>query len=386
MKTRNVFILIVVAACLGVTPVGTMLLASTANSNSTTDSAGLVIAPHVVWGGLEFWTGDPYESSSDPSIADADVPGDMRDGGCGDPSSGECCEIHGTPGCNNATCCERVCNACPDCCEGPWDGYCATLAIYTCGIGCDPIPDPDCPPDALFCQRPSWPTDTGYKSIATSDSGAATHGAIAYERFWGVQSPITGVTWWGETQNSSGTNCHENPMTFEIKFYLDDNGEPGQEVYSFIVTEELMPAGRVFVWGEYRFEWSTQLALPVEMPEGWISIQGLKQGDDDCLFRWWSSPQGDGYSCAEYDGGGLLCIHEPPLALDRSLMLTGASAIVGDVDLDGDVDLRDLAALLGAYGTCAGDPRYNANADFNSDNCVTLTDLAALLGNYGYPG
>jgi len=57
--------------------------------------------------------------------------------------------------------------------------------------------------------------------------------------------------------------------------------------------------------------------------------------------------------------------------------------LIGDVDGDGDVDLSDLGALLAAYGTCAGQPRYNLNADFDGDGCVGLSDLAALLANYG---
>jgi hypothetical protein len=55
----------------------------------------------------------------------------------------------------------------------------------------------------------------------------------------------------------------------------------------------------------------------------------------------------------------------------------------GDVDADGDVDLNDLAALLGAYNACTGDPAYDPAADFDSDGCVDLSDLAALIGNYG---
>ena len=56
---------------------------------------------------------------------------------------------------------------------------------------------------------------------------------------------------------------------------------------------------------------------------------------------------------------------------------------VGDIDGDGDVDLSDLASLLGCYGTAAGNPGYDSAADFNADGIVDLGDLAALLGNYG---
>jgi hypothetical protein len=60
--------------------------------------------------------------------------------------------------------------------------------------------------------------------------------------------------------------------------------------------------------------------------------------------------------------------------------------VPGDVDGDGDVDLSDLAALLAAFNTCAGDADYNPEADFDDSGCVDLSDLAALLANYRLGG
>ena len=57
--------------------------------------------------------------------------------------------------------------------------------------------------------------------------------------------------------------------------------------------------------------------------------------------------------------------------------------MAGDVDADGDVDLGDLALLLSAFGTCAGEAGFNAAADFDQSGCVELGDLATLLGNFG---
>jgi hypothetical protein len=53
----------------------------------------------------------------------------------------------------------------------------------------------------------------------------------------------------------------------------------------------------------------------------------------------------------------------------------------GDLDLDGDVDLADLAQLLSHYGTTGG-ASYPLG-DLDGDGDVDLADLAALLSNYG---
>ena len=59
------------------------------------------------------------------------------------------------------------------------------------------------------------------------------------------------------------------------------------------------------------------------------------------------------------------------------------SAPTADVDGDGDVDISDLALLLGTFGLCSADAAYNANADFDGSGCIELGDLAVLLANFG---
>lgn len=55
--------------------------------------------------------------------------------------------------------------------------------------------------------------------------------------------------------------------------------------------------------------------------------------------------------------------------------------LLGDLDLDGDVDLTDLAQLLANYGTPSGMTYSDGDLDGNED--VDLSDLATLLSNYG---
>jgi len=59
------------------------------------------------------------------------------------PSGNDCCvpSGDGTPGCNDATCCDAVCAADAFCCSVAWDGLCsgaaAGLCVELCGIDCD---------------------------------------------------------------------------------------------------------------------------------------------------------------------------------------------------------------------------------------------------------
>lgn len=55
--------------------------------------------------------------------------------------------------------------------------------------------------------------------------------------------------------------------------------------------------------------------------------------------------------------------------------------IVGDIDGDQDVDITDLAALLGHFGLQSGaDP---SDGDLDGDQDVDISDLSALLSNFG---
>lgn len=56
-----------------------------------------------------------------------------------------------------------------------------------------------------------------------------------------------------------------------------------------------------------------------------------------------------------------------------------------DIDGDGSIGFNDLVALLGAYGSCDGDPLYDPEADLDNDGCVGFSDLVTLLGAYGSP-
>ncbi len=56
---------------------------------------------------------------------------------------------------------------------------------------------------------------------------------------------------------------------------------------------------------------------------------------------------------------------------------------VGDVNLDGAVNLTDLSLLLVAFGSSFGTPSYDPQADLNLDGTINLDDLSLLLVVFG---
>jgi len=57
--------------------------------------------------------------------------------------------------------------------------------------------------------------------------------------------------------------------------------------------------------------------------------------------------------------------------------------IPGDVDGDQDVDIFDIVAIAGAYGSEEGDPAYDLNCDIDGDGDIDIYDIVAATGNYG---
>jgi len=57
--------------------------------------------------------------------------------------------------------------------------------------------------------------------------------------------------------------------------------------------------------------------------------------------------------------------------------------IVGDINADGKVNMRDIGICCMAYGSYPGYPKWNPNADINGDGKIDMRDIGITCTNYG---
>jgi len=57
--------------------------------------------------------------------------------------------------------------------------------------------------------------------------------------------------------------------------------------------------------------------------------------------------------------------------------------LVGDINVDGTVDIFDVVIVAVAFGAVLGDPNWDPRADINGDNVVDIFDLVSVAVNYG---
>lgn len=54
-----------------------------------------------------------------------------------------------------------------------------------------------------------------------------------------------------------------------------------------------------------------------------------------------------------------------------------------DINLDGAVNIIDLAQVGAAFGAFPSSPNWNPNADLNFDSVINIIDLAIVAANFG---
>ena len=81
----------------------------------------------------------------------------------------------------------------------------------------------------------------------------------------------------------------------------------------------------------------------------------------------------------EYDSA----LDETHFAYSNPIFVKSAPPLVGDVNLDGVVDIFDVVTVSIAFGSKPGDPNWNQAADLNNDDVVDIYDVVTVATNFG---
>jgi hypothetical protein len=130
---------------------------------------------------------------------------------CG--SAGACNVVHATPGCDDVSCCNIVCNLFPSCCDTGWDQSCVDIAIPECGFySCTPVgPANNCatsptniPGDGTYAFNTVGATMDG----PNQDAGTCSSGNDFFynDVWWKFVAPANGVV----SISSCGTTPYDN--------------------------------------------------------------------------------------------------------------------------------------------------------------------------------
>lgn len=261
------------------------------------------------------------------------------------------------------------------------------LVIYG---GVPPPPPFECPENTIFSQPASTPLDP-FMSWASDihllwkvyDNLPDLSGAICQISFWGFD------WYWSD----GWQECEEDPMTFEIRFYEDDDGYPGTLVCSRSFTPTRTPTGVIYYSDRELNYYEGVLDPCCEVDGGWISIYGTSYAGDpeNCTFLWLDSQEGDDL-CYQWNGSWFF-VQETSM----SLCLAGdCNYMAGDCNHNGiPLELADVITMVGMYRgsmspdyTCSCPPHgdeFAPEGDPNG-NCIAfelgdvVTEIAAYRG------
>jgi hypothetical protein len=160
-----------------------------------------------------------------------------------------------------------------------------------------------CPPESVYGQPPVTEMIMGLPSVSL-EGYAST---IMIDNMPGFEGEITGITFWGAFQDTSGTVTMESPVRFKVLFIIESEGVIDTlRVFDLLLTGELFMADTTPV---YRFDGFFPNSLYIT-ENVLISVVQILEIDEEMetfpfIFMWLLSMDGDQQCLAvetDYEG------------------------------------------------------------------------------------
>jgi hypothetical protein len=230
---------------------------------------------------------------------------------CGLPDAGNCYVPNGTPGCDDAACCEEICAIDPFCCDIQWDQICADEALQFCLVPIDCASTTNCQSsDIQNASQSNGVTFTGADNFVLASGGT-----------------VTSLCWRGAY--FSGTDCGPGPDNYTVTYYADAGGLPGAMIAQFrqadgtLTVSPPVPTGNIIAGIATEYE-GVGTHAPITLSPGvcyWVEI--INPGPiSPCLWFWTWSADGDLYAVEDAGPG----VYDPADVsnIDRSFCLDQA--------------------------------------------------------------
>lgn len=268
---------------------------------------------------------------------------------CGDAVTGSCYVVHPTTFCDNAVCCDLVCDADPFCCTNRWDFICSARAINDCA-GCGN-------PNAGSCYATHI---TPFCADAECCASVCAADAYCCNNHWDSVCASTAISNCAGCGNPSGGGClavHTSPFCSDAACCLqvcDVDPFCCASGWDTVCVTESLTACVNTCGGSLSGSCCVAHANP--FCDDAVCCGTVCVADSYCCTVRWDSICANRaattcQSCAppcptDFNSNGVTD------AADLSILLSGWSGSGADLNGNGNVDAADLAILLSAWGPC----------------------------------
>ncbi len=314
--------------------------------------------------------------------------------GCGGELTGSCFQSHSTPWCSDDYCCETVCAFDTYCCNVAWDSLCVTQAFANCSCGgvethsCFAPGGPYCNDAACcnlvcdidpYCCNVTWDSTCvteannyclGCGGVSTG-SCFETHGPFCNDEdccntVCAVDGYCCNVSWDAACVNEATQMC--------LTGYCGAPNSHSCFVPGDAYCNDASCCNTVCAIDPYccNNNWDSLCVT-----EAFINCLGCGDPATGSCYATHGPACDDWGCCQMVCSVDMFCcdVQWDSYCVTEAIQICGGPPCPADLDGDGVVGPADLATLLGAWST--------PFADLNGDGITGAADLAMLLGEWG---